>query len=836
MGGDDNLKTGKYLSRDRINLALDKIFEYPLTILSATMGYGKTASVRNYLDKREIRNIWVSLLGSDGEELVFWDKLCSSVERVDPKAGKHLIDMGFPEDARQRSKVMDFIWKLSDGNSCVVVIDDFHLIHQSKPLCTLIEVMAEEEIPYLHIILITRTSPPFNHLNLYSKGLCHYLNTELLAFNQQEIGEYLKLMGFSSSMEEIQLLYHYTNGWISAIYLLLLGLKQGIPVTEISYITRLVEKNLFSTFPDSTKQALFKLSVLDNFTIPQAVQITEDVHIPEIMEQLMEQNAFIGCDRQTGEYQLHHVLLDLLREKYMNGEEKEHVCLNAGKWYFEQEDFVRAIDYYHRAGKMEALLEQMNHIKNMRSGYMGVGLLYKVFLKIPEAWYIKYPFPLLHFAICFAISKDKHMVAEGKRIVDTLTAYYSNDQNFTPINTDLVLGEIEVAKIFLIFNDARLMVEYSKNADRFMNGGVSCNVFRDDSFTFGVPHFLYSYYREAGKLNNTLECLMDGFPPHVFNGCGTGCELVALAEYTLETGELDQVEALINQASYKALTAGQVPIMICADFTKMRYYLATGKVTKAKEVLDQARKYLTSPKYKVNPQNKIIYNAAVDMCEGYLYGCLKQLEMIPEWLRSGDLSLDSLMMRGLAFPLIIYGNAITLEQNWDKLIILCESFRDDYLIFHNQLGLLHNSIYKAIACYQLHGMEAGLLTLLPALQEALSDGIVLPFAEHYEYILPMLYKLRKQNSIDLVYLEKVIRLSEQYRNHIKTLEAMDIVFTEREIQVLQLLSRGMTQREIAKSLCFSISTAKKHLESIYRKLNVNNKINAVQKAQKNKLI
>jgi len=828
--------TSKILRRDRVEKALDNIFEYPLTILSATMGYGKTTSVRNYLEYREIRTIWVSLLGSDGEESVFWHKLSSSIERMFPKIGKQLKNLGFPKDARQLSEVMDFIWNLVDGKSTVIVIDDFHLINQSKQLCTLIEVITEEEIPNLHIVLISRTRPIFNHINLFAKGLCYYLNTELLAFNEQEIKDYLILLGYFASDEDIKILYKYTNGWIAAIYLLQLGLKQGVPISEVSYITQLVEKNLFSSFQETTKQVLLNLSVLDSFTIEQAVQILENSHISEIIEQLMEQNAFIEYDRQTRVYRFHNVLLDFLREKFTDGTDKKHVCHCAGKWYFEQEDFIRAIDYYHRAGKIEDFLEHMNQEKYMRSGYLGVALIYEVFLEMPVIWYVRYPFPLIHFALYFAISKDKSMVSDSNQILDILEEHYKIEIDNSADKNNRILGEIEIVRIFLVFNDAKRMVEHSMKAYKLLMGEVSCNVFRDDIFTFGVPHFLYSYYREAGKLQETVECIKSGFPPKVFDGCGTGCELVALAEYALETGDFSHVELLVDKAVYKAETADQVSILICANFTKMRFYLLQGEIMKAKGLLLTTRNYLTNHKFEVNEQGVVIYNATLDMCEGYLYGCLNQSALIPEWLRTGDMTSRILMMRGLAFPCIIYGKVVMLEQNWTQLEILCEKFKEDYHVFHNQLGLLHNAIYEANAKYNLYGMEAGLDTLLPALQEAKMDGIVLPFAEHAEYVLPMLYELQKHSSFDASYLEKVIQLCEQYSENTRIIQSSEVILTEREIQVLRLLSQGMTQREIAKNLYFSVSTAKKHLESIYRKLNVSNKISAVQKAQKNKLI
>ena len=51
----------------------------------------------------------------------------------------------------------------------------------------------------------------------------------------------------------------------------------------------------------------------------------------------------------------------------------------------------------------------------------------------------------------------------------------------------------------------------------------------------------------------------------------------------------------------------------------------------------------------------------------------------------------------------------------------------------------------------------------------------------------------------------------------------------REQEVLQLLSRGMTYKEMAVVLKVSSETVKKHLKNIYRKLDASNKIEALNK-------
>jgi len=57
------------------------------------------------------------------------------------------------------------------------------------------------------------------------------------------------------------------------------------------------------------------------------------------------------------------------------------------------------------------------------------------------------------------------------------------------------------------------------------------------------------------------------------------------------------------------------------------------------------------------------------------------------------------------------------------------------------------------------------------------------------------------------------------------------ILSIRETEVLNFISLGLTQEQIAKELFISISTVKRYVESIYLKLDVNNKISAIKKAE-----
>ncbi|MCE3259496.1 MAG: ligand-binding protein [Bacteroidetes bacterium] len=76
--------------------------------------------------------------------------------------------------------------------------------------------------------------------------------------------------------------------------------------------------------------------------------------------------------------------------------------------------------------------------------------------------------------------------------------------------------------------------------------------------------------------------------------------------------------------------------------------------------------------------------------------------------------------------------------------------------------------------------------------------------------------------------------SAQIKNKPET--TADSNLTKREIEMLELIATGMSYEQVADNAGISYGTVRKHLENIYKKLNVHSKLEAVNKAQKDGLL
>ena len=81
------------------------------------------------------------------------------------------------------------------------------------------------------------------------------------------------------------------------------------------------------------------------------------------------------------------------------------------------------------------------------------------------------------------------------------------------------------------------------------------------------------------------------------------------------------------------------------------------------------------------------------------------------------------------------------------------------------------------------------------------------------------------------------------RQHVKNQEAAKMIerskeerLSYREIEVLEMVCKGLSNQEVAKNLFLSEKTVKNHLTSIFRKINVTDRTQAVLYAIRNKIV
>ncbi|TCL59870.1 LuxR family maltose regulon positive regulatory protein [Kineothrix alysoides] len=826
------MKKAELLKRKPLGKILSRIYDYPLTVIEAPMGFGKTTAVRSFLKAEKNNPLWIAFLNTGESTPPFWNNFTAQLNRLDETVSTKLKALGFPADIPQTEKVVTLLNSVIFPAKTVLVIDDFHLSPDLSINRFLMRIIAEQ-MDNLHIVIITRDTTHIDFQELLSKGLCYIISQQQLKFSKDEVHAYCRMMTGNMSETEIQKISDYTDGWISLIYMILLASENGVPVGMNDSIDELVEKVLFNTYEESIRSFLLKLSLLDIFTAKQALFVTGEERALEILKKLRKENAFVYYDQSTQTYKIHNVLLDFLRTKRQfkfKEEDLRGLYSRLGEWELSGNNFIAAYGYFNKAGDTERILAHLNNPKNIRNELTSFEGSFEMFRAASYELLYQYPLAYLQHLLLSIVKGDGATIADCTRQLDDLKKAYEDMENIDEDDRNHIIAEILIFKRFTSFNVINSSSEHNAEILRLLNGQQSYIMSRENEFTMGSPHLLYVYFRDQGAFLQISQLAVERFTAYaVFTGgSGTGSEYLIPAEYALETGDWKAAELNSFKAIYKAQTKEQTSIIICAKFSLIRLYLLQGKVSEAIDMLKQLEE-------DIAPLNNSIYNTTVDLCKGYAYACIGQREKIPFWLQAGNMAAADLLYHGIAFNYIIHGKAVMLSGNYMALEVLTEDLQEQFSLFSNQLGFIHNHIFKAVAKYHLYGLDKGVAELEQALVKAQADDILLPFAENASYIMDMLRIMANKDSRN-EYLQKVVSYSEQYLEGLKASQPDKVKLSKRETEVLSLTAEGLKREEVAERLSVSLGTVKTHLANIYQKLEASGKVAAIKIARMDGLI
>ena len=221
-----------------------------------------------------------------------------------------------------------------------------------------------------------------------------------------------------------------------------------------------------------------------------------------------------------------------------------------------------------------------------------------------------------------------------------------------------------------------------------------------------------------------------------------------------------------------------------------------------------------------NPLNSDVFDNAL----GYLYVLMDEVEKLPTWLREDDVTYRFSNYQGTAFNHLVYQMALIRQKKYDLFCNKKYSFLLGFKQFHNQMGIAFFYINYAISLYHTKGLEAAVPELEKALDIAWQDHLLLIFAENAPELLPILES--GDFHIEEAFFSELLSICRE--NSSPKPKSTSSLLSKREMDIMELLQEGANISDIANRLFISQNTVKRHLQNIYRKLDVHNKTLAIK--------
>src|SRR5471030_1377905 len=427
----------KIFHRKRINQILSQMFEVPLFFISASMGYGKTTSVKNFMEEnKEIQSIWFDTANEENDDSWMWHKFCDSIRSTDFELSERLSTYGFPKNNMDSHEIIEII---RDGieQKTIMVIDDWY-DKKTIGINHLIRAIALEGIPNLHIVIISRNRPADEYIELELKQKCIIIWQDDIAFTFNKTVDFFVNNGIVLTEKEKKEVYEYTVGWTSATYLALLQYYNENTFDNIPKATELIKMAVYNKFDETTKQILLKLVSVENFTLEQAIYITENKKSIDVIKHLLSNNCFIIYYNKSMIYKLHFILKSFLKKELLLSDIYLNKINNTcGNWYSKNFEDIKAIEYYYKAKNFQRVLDLMESSNTGDLTNLRQRIINSVFDELSMEEKINRPIAYLTYIFFYVLYGDRIV---GEKLLSEAKAIYEADESLKDKNQ--VLGEV----------------------------------------------------------------------------------------------------------------------------------------------------------------------------------------------------------------------------------------------------------------------------------------------------------------------------------------------------------------------------------------------------------
>ena len=353
------------LRRARLLELLDDVDGAALTVLDATVGYGKTTLLRSWCAERPEPVVWMTLDARDDDPVRLWTHLATGVERIGHGLGQRALTSLGAVGAAVETGVDELMNDLvAYGRPATIVLDDLDAVSGEDSLRS-IEYAIGRLPPSVRLLAATRSDPAICLAPLRAKRALIEIRARELSFTVDEARELIASEGVELSDDSAELLVERTEGWPAGLYLAALWLHdledpdEGVrrfagsarPVAD--YLT----DEVLSALDPETRDFLVRTSVLERFTpeLCDAVLGREDS--VAVLAELARSNMFlVALDTEESSYRYHHLFGELLALE-LGREDARSLRRAAAAWCSAHGRIEAAIEYAAAAGDAEMVAE-----------------------------------------------------------------------------------------------------------------------------------------------------------------------------------------------------------------------------------------------------------------------------------------------------------------------------------------------------------------------------------------------------------------------------------------------------------------------------------------------
>lgn len=866
-----------------------------VVVIAAPAGCGKTVLLSQYRDWLEARGgtvAWLTIDPTANDPAVLSSLLTRAIAAAVPAIG---LPAGGPKDPASAGAIDAGLQHIlasmsAAGTDIHLFIDDVHLC-RAPPARELLRRLIRHAPGNVHVIIAGREQPPLPMARMRAEGTLAQIDWSHLRFSPDAARALVEAAGHHSLTEaDLGRLTDATEGWAMGLRLAAMELSAhagdarsiaGFSGRHESVSEYLAEELLASQSAE-TLDFLIRSSIFEQFSAEMGNAVLGIANAGQIIEDLERSNAFIvRLDRERLWFRYHRSLREWLLKRLQihHPDEAPRLQRRATKWLCDANRLEEALKMASATQDVEFGGAMLNEIGDKLFRFGQFKLLREAATALPTGVLAKYPRIALLLVwidnIMGNLDQARHVLSI---IEDRHNDHLLPQQGYSPdirfedaITHRRMMAALSIGDMQSVDNLCDKLLSTISFCDKYLLSSVHA------AKLFARYH-LFDCRGIVARARQSLDIVPDDAKNngHLWTECCVG-----LAH--MRRGETEAARAAYELALANANWDGSPGFLspMPATFLAGIHY-EQDRVEQARALLDMYVRDDSAPalidQFSEAPilrsrllrltgereQAAALLDNSIDLFAGKGLSCVQRslvAERVRQTCLDGRLHEAELIAREIgitleARPLLPMPGASTWDMadmlTWSRLAINAGEYRAVGTLLRSWIALcraggcgrtvMQLSILLAKVGMLDGDVRAASTWLRSALVAGRAAGMIRTFADEGPSLRTMLLEVQESPAgLDVEargYVAQLLKAFAQQHDLISDLPELSrsdgllsTPLTEREAQILALVSQGIKGRFIAAQLCITEGTVKWYMQQIFDKLDVRTRVDAVKRAR-----
>ncbi|HJW50391.1 MAG TPA: LuxR C-terminal-related transcriptional regulator [Burkholderiaceae bacterium] len=339
----------RWLPRPRINARLGVPPDKRLILVISAAGFGKSSCLAAWCRQLTLANVpvaWLTAERPNDDLHTFYAELGAALRRTNLGVGDDVVEIAGRRGRNVSPRLLeDLIVKAigAQPSPVVLVIDDYHAIAGPEVDEAIAGLLAHAP-ENLRLVIAGRSAPAIRLGKLRAAGEVLELAPADLAFDLEETRSFLRdRCQIEVPARDVAALLETTEGWPASLQMIAISMRSSTDLRRVlrsaigqpQLLRRYLREEVMQELPPALRDFLLRTSILDAFNASLAAAVSEVTDSAEMLAEIERRQLFVVSLDDDGQwFRYHHLFGECLRKdlEQTYPHELAELHLRAAEW------------------------------------------------------------------------------------------------------------------------------------------------------------------------------------------------------------------------------------------------------------------------------------------------------------------------------------------------------------------------------------------------------------------------------------------------------------------------------------------------------------------------